>query len=192
DIDDLAHSRGLGSDPNVTVEMPPASSAQKRSSAIKLVPEEDVLGAPPAPTPGASQDVLGQEPLAAGGSKKGTAAKKGGESDVRLVLESGSFEFDLTVDSSGRLVNDPGPGGAAGGAPPAGKSGLGSQQPVGSRKSKTADDEVSVDFDSATLNDSRIHVGDKPDSDVRIDPISLRTQSPSGSPPPETEEIDLD
>src|SRR5208282_4468373 len=114
------------------IAVPPVSAAPtagtgKQSSVLKMAPEDmqdsafddsgefsstGSLDAPPAPS--TSQVSLGTEPLPLAGTGASSAAlggmppkdphNPGGESDVRLTLESGSFEFDLTVDSSGRLA----------------------------------------------------------------------------------------
>jgi hypothetical protein len=113
-----------------------------------------------------------------------------GGSDVRLSLETGSFEFDLKVDSSGRLGEPPAPRKKTDG--PDGPS-------TGGRGAAAAgEDEVHLDFDAATIDDSMLLVGEqRPDSDVRIEPVSMARPGVSGAIPRgddlmRTEEIDLD
>ncbi|MBL8799303.1 MAG: hypothetical protein JNM56_35790 [Planctomycetia bacterium] len=136
-------------------------------------------------------------PLSSGGAPGGlqgpptipTMPKAPGASDVKLDVETGSFEFSMTVDSSGRLADQAGPlsGGpkSSGGAPPASSAQL---APAG------GDSDVRLDLDESMIGDgdSLISVGEKPDSDVRLEPASQTHGTPSGSDLMQTEQIDLD
>lgn len=219
----------IGSDPDIGSDLDislgdqpppvpaPATSGLKNPSVIKLAAEESLdFGAPPPPATGgsmkgapskpgkgASQVVpLGDAP--AGGaspSMKGPASKgkPSGESDVRLDMDTGSFEFSLSVDSSGRLGDPAKPASAGPGSGP--KTG---DKPPSSQRLQGLDagddSDVRLDFDpgATSPDDDLINVG-KPDSDIRIDPVSEVRGGRSGglAPPPggdlmETEQIDLD
>ncbi|OAI52318.1 hypothetical protein AYO44_04730 [Planctomycetaceae bacterium SCGC AG-212-F19] len=177
---------------------PPPPSALKMSEGLPPLPNEDSLefDLPPA----ASQVELGGPPAPGPGGTPSTA-KTSGQSDVRLDLETGSFEFSMNVDSSNRLGEPIGP--VSAGPKTAPKSGPKGGKPDSKPKleGQTEDDsDVRLDFDAgaAPPEDELISIGDKPDSDVRIDPVSeARSKPGSGFPSGgghelmETEEIDL-
>jgi hypothetical protein len=112
-------------------------------------------------------------------------------------MDTGSFEFSLSVDSSGRLGEAANPVSAPSSAPKSADKPPSSQRLQGLDAGDDSD--VRLDFDpGATSPDDEMIVG-KPDSDIRIDPVSEVRGGRSGglAPPPggdlmETEQIDLD
>jgi excisionase family DNA binding protein len=172
DVDALAHDMGIGG---------PASS--KKISVLKLAPD-DALDFDLTPG-GGSQVGLGDPPSSSMKSKPSPASRppstgtggSGGDSDLRLVLENGSFEFDLTVDSDPRLDA----GGASSGRlkPEGGSSG---------RLTPKNDSQVRLDFDGPTLGNDSLRLAGKPDSDARLHEAGAPLEENSVR----TEEIDLD
>jgi hypothetical protein len=216
----------LGSSADFSIDLPggPSPSSAPLSGAPSsggqgFAPEppmspvsEDSLDFGVLPTPGASAVQLG---MASSGGKSGslkgpatipTAPKGPGESDVKLDVETGSFEFSMTVDSSGRLADQAGPvsagpksssgpkssaGPKSGGGAPASSARL---APLDPNAPPGGDSDVRLDLDESMIGagDSLISVGEKPDSDVRLEAASQVQGTPSGSDLMQTEQIDLD
>lgn len=188
----------LGSTPG-TPAAPQPSALKFADDQLPPLPNEDSLefDLPPA----ASQVNLGAPPAPGVGGMPSTAKASGGASEVRLDLETGSFEFSMNVESSNRLGEPIGP--VSSGPKTAPKSGPKGGKPDSGPKlegQSEDDSDVRLDFDpgAAPPEDELISVGDKPDSDVRIDPVSeVRSKPGSGFPAStghdlmETEEIDL-
>ncbi len=194
DVDELAKALGAG----------PASGSTKPKTKTgagtpgpassfddDLIPiDDDIFGAAESLPSGSSAVGLGDDvPLTPSVSKPPSSGSgKKSDSDLRLVLEKGSFDFDLTPESSGRLGAEPPASGTrktqASFAPP----------PSSGRLGSGGDSDVRLDFDGSTIDDSMINVGGpKPDSDVRLSPSDSDKHSPSGDDfSLQTEEIDLD
>jgi excisionase family DNA binding protein len=198
DVDEMARQRGLGSDPDLQVSDAPSSSASKPKSGVKgpassmdedLIPQDDdIFGADFDSSSGSLS--LEEDSVALGGesgpgsSGRPPSSHKSGGSDVRLVLEKGSFDFELTTDSSGRLLEESAKRKTSG-------------KPASSGKLVPENDsDVRVDFDNShTLDDSMVSSGGpKPDSDVRLDAgdIPPRSGIDERMASMQTEEIDLD
>jgi len=168
--------------PPSQVQKPPSST---KGSVLKLA-DDDALdfGGPTSP----ADSPLGAGPV----SKAGTKARP--QSDVKLDMETGSFEFSLTVDSSGKLGEAAGPISSPPSNIPRSFSG---DRPPSSSKGLGEDSDVRLDFDAgaAPPDDDLIDLGDKPDSDIRIDPVSeVRSRGGmlGGGDLMATEQIDLD
>jgi excisionase family DNA binding protein len=177
--------------------------------------DEDLIPLAPMPdAPGESAVSLGEMPPA---GLPDTHPKPG--SSGRLAMEQGSFEFDLDAGgippgpgsgvskppSSGKLkggdsgvnlgsLSSPKLGSSAKlKGPSSGKLGSTSsakmKSPSSGRVNAGGDSDVRLDFDGSTVDDSLVNVG-KPDSDVRLDPLSSR--GPGAADVGPTEEIDLD
>jgi hypothetical protein len=174
---------------------PPSEGAGESTVALGDLPPVDVSDTKPAP--GSSGrlaleqasfefDVGGAAPPS-GTSKPPSSGRLGkpSESGVNLGSQSGvrlgGSSAKLTSPSSARLK---GPS----------SSKLNKSPSSGRVTGGGGDSDVRLDFDSSTVDDSMIGGGLKPDSDVRLDPLSM-TKSPSGAGAMDvgaTEEIDLD
>jgi len=171
---------------------------------IPLEPEPSLEG------PSESTVSLGDLPPVNVSDTKPAPASSG-----RLALEQASFDFDVgggvspsgtsKPPSSGRLDKSGQSGvnlGSLSSARLGGSSAKLKGPSSGKLKSGSSgrvsgsggDSDVRLDFDGSTVDDSMIGGGVKPDSDVRLDPMSM-TKSPSGAGSLDvgnTEEIDLD
>lgn len=202
---DVGSDIDIGSTPGTPSPTSGPTTAKQQPSILKLAPDEP--GSAPSPDslefdlpPAPSVVGIGSTPPAAAGSSKvaGRQAPNDPQSEVRLDQLSGSFEFSMNVDSSSRRLAE------AAGPTTGPKSGPKGDNALSSPKveGQTEDDsDVRLDFDpgAAPPDDELIGIGDKPDSDVRIDPVSeVRARSGGLLPPSgggqdlmETEEIDL-
>ena len=203
DLDIGMDSAGLGKNPSV-IKMAPDEVPLSDSMDFGAPPPPSQVSKPPSSKKGsvlklADDDALdfgSTPPAPAGGtgpvSKAGAKARP--QSDVKLDMETGSFEFSLTVDSSGKLGEAAGPVSS----PPSNipRSFSGDKPPSDSALGEDSD--VRLDFDAGAApadDDDLINLGDKPDSDIRIDPVSeVRSKGGmlAGGDLMETEQIDLD
>jgi hypothetical protein len=178
--------------PSAALRGPASKGPVSKGPPIKFQPESGAVGA--------SQVSLGEVSAPTpGSSKKGPAPEPPRESEVRLDMDTGSFEFTLSVDSSGRLGDSAAP---ASGTPKSAPRSAPADQPPSSQKieSNEPDSDVRLDFDpgAATTPDDNLGFGDKPDSDIRIDPVSEIRSRPSAplsqrsADLMQTEQIDLD
>jgi excisionase family DNA binding protein len=193
-------------------EEPAADPAQGPVSAIGLQPasSDADIDIGPGPAGILSDPEIGLEPaqsedVALGGevgqpklsdtqrtkAPRPSAVGGGDISDVRLDMDQGSFDFDLKTESSGRLSQRPKT------QPPASPSSSalgGKSSPRLTTGKGGGDSDVRLDFDGSTLDDSLIPMG-KPDSDVRVNPVSMAppaSQVGAGLESVPTDEIDLD
>src|SRR3954451_5366984 len=187
EIDELARSRGLGSEPELQIRdvPPPKSSAGKKTATRKTShaqdPDEVNLGLAPSASP---EKGSRPSPRPTGAprpsSSKSPPPKSAGDSDVRLVSDSSDLDFAIDIDSDVKVEKDPG-----------------SKSPKPGKSKSPADQ-----GDSGV----RIVPLDQPsDSDVKIPPSDSKqsgTKRPADSDPRRakerddrdvvTEEIDLD
>jgi len=197
DVEDVAKQRGSGSPkPKTKTGGGPSPTPPGPASSFDddLIPmDEDIFGGGGSSGGDISfgdEDAValgGDLPMSGSGSKPPSSGSKKPDSDVRLVLEKGSFDFDLTTESSGRVGEEPSAARRKTTANP-GPAGMSSGRLGGG-----GDSDVRLDFDLSTIDDSMISMGGpKKDSDVRLDPSDSGPKTGGLAETPLTEEIDLD
>jgi excisionase family DNA binding protein len=213
-VDELARSLGRGSDPELPLgEAPRAKTgtSPRPGKATRPVDDsEDAIGAEKLDESASASKRSGRGSRGAGSkspSPRSPAPKAGTDSDVRLVTEGSALEFEISVDSDVKIVDESSSGSSKAGPsspkPGAKSSGRKGSPPPEERHGDSSvrivpldqpnDSDVRVDDQEGLVDLDRPPVKKHSDSDIRLEEVGSGRRRDEGSDDAHvTEEFDLD